>query len=281
MMDNDQLLGLALNALEPAERDALRAQLADDTAAQVNLARIEKLLSPLAADKEHPIPPANLVMETLRKLDASRAQPRQHGIIAGRWLELAIAASIGLVAFGLVTTGINHVQAYNQRVACEENLRRLSAGLNDYAAVHNDHFPQVGQGDAPSAGHFRKLLDDDKKWPADAATHCAADRMKTMDVGYTYSLGHRAGDGIVGLRRDPETSAFTPIIADFPSTTAGIPGETSPHGRGHNVLFADGHSIFSLSPTFGDDNIFLNDAGLARAGLHPKDAVLGHPKDVP
>src|SRR5438477_76682 len=84
-------------AREPAERDALRSQLADDTAAQVNLARIEMLLAPLAADRDHPIPPPNLLTDTLRKLDASRAAPKQRGTVARRWIELALAASIGLV----------------------------------------------------------------------------------------------------------------------------------------------------------------------------------------
>src|SRR5207244_1539310 len=125
MMDNDQLLGLALNALEPAERDLLRAQLSHDTAAQKNLARIERLLAPLAADREQPIPPANLVRETLRKLEALRAEPRQRGTVAGRWLELALAASIGLVAFGLATTGISRIQANHQRVACQNNLKLI------------------------------------------------------------------------------------------------------------------------------------------------------------
>ncbi len=155
-MNNDQLLGLALNGFEPAERDTLRAQLANDTAAQMHLARIEKLLAPLAADKEHPLPPADLVIDTLRKLDASRARPRQHGIIASRWIELAIAASIGLVAFGLVTTGINRIQADHLKQSCQNNLREISSGLNQYADAHNNHFPQVGVGRATSAGQFAR-----------------------------------------------------------------------------------------------------------------------------
>ncbi len=100
-------------------------------------------------------------------------------------------------------------------------------------------------------------------------------------MGYTYSLGHREGDQLIGPMREPETAAFTPIVADFPVRSAGIPGETTPHGRGHNILFADGHVDFALTPMLGDDNIFLNDAGLPRAGLRPGDFVLGHPNVKP
>src|SRR5262249_4297824 len=147
--------------------------LASDTAAQANLARIQKLLEPLAADRDHPIAPQDLVRSTLRRLDAERKAPRGAAPV-GRWFEVAVAASIGLVAFGLVTTGVNRIRSDAQRVACQNNLRTLSVGLNAYAETHHDQFPQVGPAPAPHAGDFPVLLGEAPVKSPESAFRCPA-----------------------------------------------------------------------------------------------------------
>lgn len=274
MIDSDTLLGYALNALEPAEQDTVRAQLADDPAAQRQLARIQKLLAPLAVDREHPAPPANLVTSTLARLDGSLAQTKVYSGSARRWLELAVAASIGMLAFGLVATGINKMQVENQKYACQNNLRALSVSLHAHADTHAGSFPQVGTVTAPTAGDFRSLLT-----PIDWRPNCRND---LPDLGYTYTLGYRSPHGeLMPVLRQADANPFTPLVADLPGRGIFLNGPTSPHGRGQNVLFADHHVRFQTTPLNGSDHIYLNDDGEPRAGKHVRDAVLGRPADKP
>jgi len=276
MIDNDELLGFALNALEVAEADSVRARLADDTAAQMNLAKLHKLLAPLAADREHPAPPLDLVSATLSRLDAQSAQPRWRGGSAHRFVELALAASIGLLGFGLVATGVSRFQAENLRTACNNNLRTMGVAFNRYADTNGGRFPQVGTSSAPTAGDFPKLLGDGGQWSK------ACDGVQP--VGYAYSLGHRNGQGqLVGSQRTADLDAFLPLAADMPTRHVNADGPVSPHGRGANVLYQDGHTMYTRSPSIGlnGDHIYYNDAGLPKAGLHPGDTVLGRPGDVP
>lgn len=274
MIDSDTLLGYALNALEPAEQDAVRAQLANDPAAQLHLARIQKLLAPLAADREQPAPPVNLVTNTLARLDSSLAQPKVYSGSTRRWLELAVAASIGMLAFGLVATGINKMQVENQKYACQNNLRALSVILHAHADAHAESFPQVGTVTAPTAGDFRSLLTSGTWRP-----NCRDD---ATDLGYTYTLGYRNTHGeLRPVLRQADINPFTPLVADLPGRGIFPNGPISPHGRGQNVLFADHHVRFQTTPLNGSDHIYLNDDGEPRAGKHARDAVLGRPADKP
>lgn len=277
MIDNETLLGYALNALEPAEQDAVRAKLKDDTASKVNLERIRKMLSPLEADREPPRPPGNLSSATLEKLDLALAQPKiRTSFFSSRWVELALAASIGMLGFGVVATAIGKLQADEQRAICQNNLRQVSGSLNEYANTHHDKYPHAGV-DCATAGDFHKVLATGGTWPEKLKPTC----FQAEPVGYAYSLGHRNGETLVGPSRDPEHSAHTPVVADFPSANAKLDGAVSPHGRGQNVLFADGAVKYMLMPTLNSDHIYLNDNKQPRAGLHAKDFVLGHPGDAP
>ena len=57
----------------------------------------------------------------------------------------------------------------------------------------------------------------------------------------------------------------------------------SAHGRGQNILFAGGFVQFSTKATVGpnNDDIYRNDDGRVRAGLHRFDASLGRADDMP
>lgn len=276
MIDNETLLGYALNALEPAESEAVRTRLKDDTASKVNLERIQRMLQPLEADREAPRPPSNLSSATLAKLDMSLVAPKPRGgFVASRWVELALAASIGLLGFGVVATAIGKLQADERRTACQNNLRQIFASLDGYADTHQNRYPQAGI-DAPTAGDFHTVLHRSGNWPEQLKPRC----LDTQPVGYTYTLGHREGGKLIGPARSP-LNDIMPLAGDFPSSNAKIEGSISPHGRGQNVLFSDGTVRYSLLPKLGNDNIYLNDANQRRAGLHSHDAVLGQPADEP
>ena len=77
---------------------------------------------------------------------------------------------------------------------------------------------------------------------------------------------------------DPvRTADWVPISADLP------PSQTvsGPHGRGQNVLYANGTVRYTTATAVNGDDIYHNDAGLHRAGLHLLDASLGRPGDYP
>lgn len=277
MIENETLLGFALQALEPAEAEVVRGTLADDTAAQVSLARIHSILKPLEADRAAPVPPCDLVAATLARLDAPIV-PQSRRMMASRWVELALAASVGLLAFGLIASALTKVNAHAQQVACQNNLRQISTGLHTYADNHHHKFPQVGVNGATAAGDFPKLLDQSGNWPSGLAPRCGG----SAPVGYSYALGHRdAAGALIGPARDPDSAPLSPLVGDFPSRAAKLAGPVSPHGLGQNVLFADGTIRFLKKPLLGPDHIYLNDDGQPRAGLHVRDAVLGQPDDVP
>lgn len=278
MIDNDTLLAFALNGLEPDEQARLRGTLERDTAALAKLDRIHSILKPLEADREPPAPPPGLAEATLAGFERTMARPKSFAPPIRRWVELAVAAGIGMVGFGLVAGAVSIARHDSGIRSCANNLRMISTGLHSYADTNNDRFPQVPE--ANEAASFRKEMATSGHWPQDARFSC--DSALTTPVGYTYSLGYRGANGtLVGPSRIAGQCGPMPIVSDFPAGEVRKNGPTSPHRRGHNVLFADGRVEYLKTPLLQADNIFLNDAGLPRAGLHAGDAVLGNPFDTP
>jgi prepilin-type processing-associated H-X9-DG protein len=222
-----------------------------------------------------------------------------------RPIEVVVAATIALLAVGLVLGGVQKFREASQVAACQNNLRVMYQGLTDYADAHDGDYPRVGGPNAPTAGAFVSVLVEARQYPADLKLICAADpdpnpaavgfRPDPLfppgpdvlnQVGYVYTLGYRGPDGgLVGLRRaDGLTDDHTPLAADLPArAVAPAVGPTSPHGRGQNVLFADGRVQFLTTATVGPngDDIYRNDAGWVKAGLHRLDASLGRATDAP
>ncbi len=280
MIEQETLLGYALNALPADELETVRTQLAGDTAARMNLERIQQVLQPLEADRGEVAPPYDLVSATLGKLDAALATPKPpRSFATRRWVELAVAASIGLLGFGLVATGINRYQDLNARIACQNNLQRMGMAMNTYADTHGNSFPEVGTASAPRAGDFPAVMQSVGAWPTDVAKTC--DGVKP--VGYAYSLGHRANGTHFGPARVKGLDSVMPLVGDFPMKDGKSVGLQSPHRLGSNVLFQDGHSIYTTVPTIGPngDHIYQNTNGEVKAGTHAGDAVLGSPDDLP
>jgi len=323
---DDLLLGYALDALDPADTAAVEARLRDDPTAAARLAHFRRALAPLAADRDGYDPPPGLAAATLARvagLDVPAAAPAQGPPVvpkAPSWpaapadvpifhlrrrVEVAVAACVAVLAFGLVLGGVQKVRRDSQLAACQNNLRVLYQGLSGYADDHADRFPQVGGPDTPTAGAFVSTLVEAGQYPADLSIVCPA----TPDpdpaaagfrpgpalappgpevvarVGYAYTLGYRGpGGGLVGPWRGGPAGDRTPLAADLPAPrVAPSDGPVSPHGGGQNVLFADGRVQFFTQATVGPagDDIYRNDAGRVRAGLHPLDASLGRATDVP
>jgi hypothetical protein len=249
---------------------------------------------PVANDPVVPEPSRNGThhvdaFSTLKKAPPEQPEARAMG---GRFrADLIVAAGIGLIAVGLVLSGVGRLRHHNNVMACQNNLRTLHNGLAGYADNHDGRFPQVGVDPYPTAGTFVRALADAGQYPVDFTPLCpaatAADRGGGQLVKYTYTLGHEApGGGVVGLWRsgDPtEQNDLLPIVADCPAAGMGPGnGPLCPH-RAVNVLYVGGNVRTTTIPTVGPngDNIYHNWRGQVGAGRDRTDVVLGRAADRP
>jgi hypothetical protein len=320
-MTDEDFIGYLMNLLGPDERAGVEAYLAAHPAAAARVERLRAALAPLEADREPDPPRDGLAFRTIGRLaaylveheprppaapsraaehdadtapeleplrPARRAAPPtdpEARFVGGRFrAELFVAAGIGLVALGLVLSGVNRARHQQQVAACQNNLQVLYRGLSGYSEIHDKKFPQVGVEGRPTAGTYVAALADAGQLPQGFALTCPAD----PTIGYAYTLGYRDAAGeLVGLRRSDDPGAdndLIPISADYPSAQA-CPGSgpASPHRRVMNVLFVGGN----VRPTYtalvgpGGDDIYRNRHGQVSAGVDRADAVLGRAGDRP
>src|SRR5262245_7084507 len=113
---DENLIGYLLDALDPEERQALEARLADSPETRARLERLERALRPLAADRDAPAPPPGLVLRTLARVaeaECADRLPSPKALLKSRrpearprpWLRLAdllTAAAALLLTLGLL-----------------------------------------------------------------------------------------------------------------------------------------------------------------------------------
>lgn len=309
---DDLLIGYALNALTPAEQAVVDAHLAANPEDAAKVERVRSLVGPLAADREDPPVPPELVVATIsrtaeylvanqmfplpkpeepseptRPSTLRRARPIDEPVYpAWRRFDVAIAAAMAFLAVGLGLAGIGKLRADAKQIACQEKLREVHAALDGYSDTHEGRFPHVGTAAVPSAGAFATELVRVGQLSTTAPscpTFALSEPRLISQVGFAYSLGYLDPAGQVqGLRRSD--GDWTPILADVPGVQlAGAAEPTLPHVRGQNVLYIGGAVRFTTTPAVGAnrDHIYCNDAGLVRAGLHSLDTSLGRWSDVP
>jgi len=292
-MTDDDFIGYALDLLEPAEREAMAAYLADHSHEVEKVRRIREAVAPLAADRDFS-PPAGLAQRTVARLAEELAVPsvQYHAardeaetrFVGGRFrFDLIVAAGIGFLALGLAFSFVNRARSASDGLACQNNLRTLHSGLAGYADTHGGRFPQVGTEAYPTADTFVKALTDAGQCPPGFHANCPA-APASGHVSYTYALGHRMNNAVVQVSFRSGENDLTPISSDFPSEgIAPAGGPVSGHRGGHNVLYVGGNVRFATTANVGleGDDIFRNQFGAVAAGLHRADSVLGRPGDVP
>jgi len=303
-MNDDLLLEYAFNTLPPADRAAVEAHLATHQADAAKVLLARRVLRPLQSDREAEDPPNGLALATLERTaeylvvhGIPPAEPRIEPAVprktpsqsdldlsspGWRRLDVVIAAGIAFLAFGLLFAGIGKVRQRSQVLACQNNLRGLHGDLVNYSEAHDGRFPAVGTPAVPVAGAYGEELARNGFYPA-ACPSTPPDDVPNRGPVYAYTLGYLGADGSVrGLRRGDGPDAApdgVPVAADLLPNRAGI----SSHANGQNVLFAGGAVRFARTSTVGvnGDEIYRNDAGLVRAGLHRDDASLGRAADYP
>jgi hypothetical protein len=309
---DDQLLGYLLNALEPDEQRTVSRYVQQQAGARTHLDRLRQALAPLADDRDDSEPPCGLAERTLARIRKAPPQlPRAPVTRASRapafrwsgwrWADAAVAASVLLVAAGLLLSLRSKLMFVNNLRACESNQKEFWFALQRYRDQdRNRHgFPNVADEPAPlnvagitvpiliqagvldparfsvtcptrgSRRPCRWSLDELRRMPPEEFDCWAPELMGS----YAYSLGFRGGDRLFGPRTD---DPYVPILADRPPLDA-LPGNSPNHeGYGQNVLLVNGQVRYSTTRTLGgDDDIYSNRSHEVRAGLDAGDTVLG------
>jgi hypothetical protein len=319
---DDNLLGYLLNALEPDEHRQVEEYLQTQPATAAKLERLRQMVAPLSADAEQAVPPSNLLVGTLALIAEVKCRPplppapptprpKERRPRDWHWIrraDIVLAASLLLVAGGLVSTWIMHTHEQAQRLNCQNNLHKWWGSLEKYSDGHANSFPCVEEtGPHAVAGIFVPMLNDAGLVTADMSVGCPAQRLigappystqgleqmfrsdlngyqavaPSLARDYGYTLGYRDEMGqLQGLRRD--SGDLLPLLADRPPL---VPAGDSPNhgGLGQNVLYIGGHVRWCKERTVGVDldDIYLSKNGRIEAGLNRADSVLAPSEATP
>jgi len=310
----ENLIGYLLDALEPLERAAVEAELVRDSGLKDELDILSRSLEPLAADKAEYLPPVGLATRTLEfvAVQTKVQPPPPVQTVPSRWsmADMVMAAGIFLAATMLFWPAMNQSRFAARVRGCQNNLGQIGMALNTYSDQYPGQFPTVSINDGRlhRAGIYAVILRENGLLPNNYVLLCPASSLAEEADGFSVptqqairvaeesqvpvllrrmggSYGFSLGFYIKGRYQPPTDLGRSThaLMADAPS----IDGDhTSPnHGLcGQNVLFEDMHVKYVTtcrSHACGDHNIFENDKGEMRAGLHPDDSVIGTSDAVP
>lgn len=228
-----------------------------------------------------------------------------------RWsfADLAVAVGIFIAGSAVLFPAINQSRYSARLMACQDHLRHIGVALAEYSGLHNGLLPEVpAEGNLGAAGVYAARLADSQLLSDPSTLICPdsvlanragsfrvptleelrqahgealAHLQESMGGSYGYNLGYRT-QGQLQLPRNLNRPHFA-LMADAPqldptagqANAAAEPKSTNHGGRGHNVLFEDGHVDFlTTRKAGGRDDIFLNDEGHVAVGLHQDDAVI-------
>ncbi len=308
----DDLVGYLLGALEPAEHEAVEAQLAVDSQLRHDFELVSRAIRPLAADKQGYEPPPGLAERTCifvaTQARVSLAPEPAHEGSRWRMADLAVAAGIFLAATLLFFPAVNQSRFAARVSTCQNNLRRIGVAASEYSLRFGDHFPMLladdgGPADAGAvaarlveggylsspvvlicpASELAERLSTTQQppWPQDIRQqllHARGQRLRDLQRlvagSYAYNLGYVV-DGQYRASRNLSRPTFA-LVADAPPS--GLTDRSANHDRrGQNVLFEDGHVQYLTTCKARGcmDHIYRNDNGQQAPGLHAHDAVLG------
>jgi len=317
----DKYIGYLMGSLDEDERREVDASLAESPAASAHLEVLRQALEPLAADRDTIDPPADLVVRTIacvaeyivenegsvapsgpgspvaeflrtlgrRESGQSPVYP-WHGSEANpaQYRRRDVATMFGLAAALMMVAlaGVMTLRQAQEVQACQNNMRVVHQGLNDFAALHGDRYPQV----APDEDVGTTLVKFQRTgtMPPDSSFTCPGVHRQPSGlpmIDYAYHLGYRDEQGQLQGLHHADDDQF-PIFADAPER---LDGRTIPinHRKGQNVLFAGGNVRFCTNPFVGPeiggkgDDIYYNTALEAKAGTNRWDTVLGCANESP
>jgi hypothetical protein len=316
----ENLVGYLLKSLDAGERHQVEASLQTQPELRARLQLLERALAPLAADVETPEPRPGLILSTLALIaehqchqlpsapPPSRNQVETMGRRRLRRPDVLVAAMLLVVLGGIGASALVHL--WRDRVyrrECENNLRLVWGGLQQYCDANNGSFPRVEEkGPRSVAGIFVPILNDNQLLSSEVSLTCPAQGRRAVQCrsiheleelydtqpkafheearqlagNYAYTLGYRDGAGHHGLRCDSGEKDKLPIMAD---RLESLSQSNSPNhgGQGQNVLYLGGNVRFCTQRTVGinSDDIYTNWDQQVLAGKAREDTVLG-PSDA-
>jgi prepilin-type processing-associated H-X9-DG protein len=251
-MNDEDLIGYLLGALETDEQQAVAARLRANPEAASRLEQLRQAFAPLEADREPVSPPPGLASRTLARLAAHleqmepapvraaidqplpafstteqhteaavplRPAPREAPeirLIGGHFrLDFVVAGAVAFVAFGLLMAGISKVRMQNQLLACQANLQTMYLGLEGYADTHDGRYPRI-EPNTP-ASSFATTLADAGQVPVGFQPSCPACVPESTEsqtpARYTYSLGFQSPTGeLLGLQRAKDRASEHDLV---------------------------------------------------------------------
>ncbi len=226
------------------------------------------------------------------------------------WVDMAVVASLITTAVVLILPLVNASRSNSQALACQNNLRELGLGLQQFAEFSPNHaVPRVASsGPRGAAGIYAVALKDRQLLRSDKFAICPTSPLaaanpsfmvpsfdeldvaspedlprlqRTMGGSYGYNLGYMVeGQGLRAPRM--ENRSQYPLMSDTPRANdlrSNVTTVSSPqHGRCDNILFEDG-SVKAVRGAdqlpWPDNNPFLNRSGFIAAGEDAEDVVIG------
>jgi prepilin-type processing-associated H-X9-DG protein len=212
--------------------------------------------------------------------------------------DFVVAAGVCLAAACLFFPALSNSRYNMQLAGCQNNMRRLANSFALFSENSGGYFPVIpARGNASFAGAYAPMLATKGLIDDSRVTNCPSKgntlvltltlndiaraqgsqlvrlhRIAGGDYAYRFGYVHRGRLHGIRNRRD----ANTPILADAPLEHLRNAAITT-HARGQNVLYADGHVVYQtarIRPGSQKDDLFYNDRGYVRAGLHANDSVL-------
>jgi hypothetical protein len=194
-----ELLGYALNALEPDELRAVEQHLAESPEARAELAAIQAAISPLVHDAEIEAPP-QLLGDTLQRIAAFRcrpipetlpsppmpikhAKPRRTVGFSWRHADALIAASIVLILCMMIPPALMYARHREEVMACADNLHQFHDALSLYSQDQNGYLPRPEKsGPLSAAAVYPVALREKGYWGSALHTTCPANRRSGQDL---------------------------------------------------------------------------------------------------
>jgi len=179
-VQQQQLLGHLLGALEEPERQVLDRELAENPDLQQELALVGRQIEVLDAARPVYTPPVGLASRTCEWIFAQAPQPSRLAqahlppavpilppieapapgwMTRIRWADLAMAIAVFVAATALLFPALQNSRTHARLRACQDHLRQLGLALTEYSQQHDDYFPSVpARGRLAAAGVYAPVL---------------------------------------------------------------------------------------------------------------------------
>jgi prepilin-type processing-associated H-X9-DG protein len=254
----EQFIGYLLNALDERGTRDVEAYLQAHPEARTKLALLQQALEPLAADKEAPAPPPQLVERTLAKLaehicgdgrpttELPQAPPIPRQSLSGgrswwRRVDVMVAASLLLTAVGIALVVLGRMRGPSSAamiVECKNNLREFFVSLHDYRDLHG-RFPDVAQ-EAPRdvAGMVVPILNEAGTLSDGASIRCPGIGTP-LSCPFTVSSLRKMSDAEFALHSSSLSMCYAYSLGYRDGATIRGPGDGSQASFSQTPIMAD------------------------------------------